>query len=215
MMKTSDAFRMCFLLFAAVSFSDVIGADPDSDVGFEDSFDRSELGSGWNSTTGDWQIVDGVLCGKEIPEQKHSAATRRVLVTQNAIYQLRFRFTGDATAFHFGFDPAKGELEKKGHLFSIIVTPDSWKVMKHVDKNRRKEDPNEVLAEQDTEFNRDQWYALTVTTQGESVTARVDGKKSLEASHSTFGVKKPTLVFRCLGDGVEIDDIRVRSLATN
>lgn len=112
-------------------------------------------------------------------------------------------------AFHFGFDPARGELKKKGHLFSLIVTPESWKILKHVDKNRREEDPNETLAEQKSKFDRDTWYTLSVTTWGKYVTARVDGKETLKASHATFGVKKPTLVFRCLGNGVEIDDIRV------
>lgn len=81
--------------------------------------------------------------------------------------------------------------------------------MKHVDKNRREEDPNETLAEQKTEFERDKWYSLRVTTWQTYVTARVEGKETLKASHETFGVKKPTLVFRCIGNGVEIDDIRV------
>lgn len=179
-----------------------------SDIALEDSFDRVELGKGWNSTTGEWKIVDGVLTGREITEEKHSAATRKTLVTQNAVYQLRFRLTKSCKSFHFGFDPARGELDKKGHLFSVIVTPESWEILKHVDKNRREEDPNEKLAESRTKFEVDKWHTLRVTTWGTHVTAKVDGRE-LEATHPTFGVKKPTLVFRCLGDGVEIDDIKV------
>lgn len=180
-----------------------------SDVAFEDSFDREELGKGWNSTTGEWKIVNGVLRGSELKAEKHSAATRRVVETTNAVYELKFRFVDEGKAFHFGFDPARGELKKKGHLFSVIITPSSWKVLKHVDKNRRKEDPNETLAEQKTEFKPGEWHTLRVTTWGNYVTAKIEGKQTLKASHETFGVKKPTLVFRCLGDGVEIDDIRV------
>ena len=37
----------------------------------------------------------------------------------------------------------------------------------------------------------------------------IEGKDPLIATHATFGVKNPTLVFRCLGNGVEIDDVRV------
>lgn len=180
-----------------------------SDVAIDDSFDRSELGKGWNSTTGDWKIIDGVLRGSEIAAEKHSAATRRVVETKNAVYELKFRLVENGKAFHFGFDPARGELNKKGHLFSVIVTPASWKILKHVDKNRREEDPNETLAEQKTEFNSGEWYSLRVTTWDKYVTAKIEGKEPLKTSHPTFGVKKPTLVFRCLGDGVEIDDIRV------
>ena len=57
-----------------------------SDLALDESFDRAELGKGWNSTTGEWKIVDGVLRGSEVAAEKHSAATRRVVETQNAVY---------------------------------------------------------------------------------------------------------------------------------
>lgn len=194
-----------------VAFNQAKADEPpaNSTLAFEESFDKTELGKGWNSTTGEWKIVSGVLQGKEIKAEKHSAATRKILATKNAVYSLKFRFTGTPRAMHLGFDPAKGELDKKGHLFSVIVTPKSWQIMKHVDKNRRAEDPNEVLAEQKTEFKIGKWYDLRVTTWETFVTAKIDGKEPLKVSHPTFSVKKPTLVFRCLGDGVEIDDIKV------
>lgn len=200
-----------FLLIPIVTVSvGLAGEQPaNSDVAVNDSFDRRELGKEWHVNTGEWKIVEGVLVAREIPADKHSAAARRIVETKNAVYELKFRLTGDAKAFHFGFDPARGELKKKGHLFSVIITPASWKIMKHVDKNRREEDPNETLAEQKTEFERDKWYTLRVTTWQQYVTARIEGKETLKASHETFGVKKPTLVFRCIGNGIEIDDIRV------
>jgi hypothetical protein len=203
-------FQFAMILFC-VAVVPAIGGDrpANSEVALEDSFDRDEPGKDWNATTGSWKIVDGVLRGSEIEDEKHSAATRRLVETKNAVYELRFRFINNAKAFHFGFDPAPGELKKKGHLFSVIVTPESWQVMKHVDKDRREEDPNETLAEQKTSFKPGEWYSLQVTTWDTHVTARIDGKEPLKASHPTFSVKKPTLVFRCLGDGVEIDDIRV------
>ncbi len=206
-MKLRSAIMTCLLAMVSLGFA---GERPaNSDVAVEDSFDRSELGKEWHINTGEWKIVDGVLRGREIADEKHSAAARRIVETKNAVYELKFRLTGDAKAFHFGFDPARGELKKKGHLFSVIITPASWKIMKHVDKNRRDEDPNETLAEEKTEFDRDVWYKLRVTTRQNYVTASLEGKEPLKASHGTFGVKKPTLVFRCLGNGVEIDDIRV------
>ena len=79
----------------------ISAGDPpaNSDVALEDSFDRDELGKGWNSTTGDWKIVDGVLRGSEIAAEKHSAATRRVVETKNAVYELKFRFIDEGKAF--------------------------------------------------------------------------------------------------------------------
>ncbi|MFT5030528.1 MAG: hypothetical protein ACI9VS_002983, partial [Candidatus Binatia bacterium] len=51
-----------------------------------DDFNRAELGKGWHVNTGEWKIVDGVLCVKEIKADKHSAAARRAIVTQDAVY---------------------------------------------------------------------------------------------------------------------------------
>ena len=202
--------KKLFLAFCALGVTPVYADQPPAgELVLEENFDRKELGKSWNSTTGNWRIEDGVLVGSEIKSENHSAATRRVLLTQDATYEMRFKMFGDASTFHFGFDPARGELKKKGHLFSVIVTPQSWKIMKHVDKNRRKEDPNESLAQAKTAFDKGKWYRMRVVTSDESVVATIEGKEALKASHPTFGVKKPTLVFRCLGDGVQVDDIRV------
>ena len=178
----------------------------------EDAFQRDELGKGWKATTGKWSIENGVLVGRELVEEKHSAAIRRVLLTDNAVYELKFRFVKSGKSFHFGFDPAHGELKKKGHLFSVIVTRAGWKIMKHLDKSNPKEDPNETLAEQKMSLAIGKWHELRVTTWGTSVTASIDDSEKLKAFHPTFGVKKPALVFRCLGDGVELDSVRVLSL---
>lgn len=178
-------------------------------LALQDAFDRSELGEGWNAAKGNWRIVDGVLRGSEIAEEKHAAAIRRVVESKNAVYELRFRFIDQAKGFHFGFDPAPGELNKKGHLLSVVITPESWQILKHPDKNRPKDDPAEALAKAETTFQTGQWYTLRIMTWSNYVTASVEGKEPLKASHETFAVKKPTLVFRCMGDGVEIDDIHV------
>ncbi len=206
-MKTPFLFPIGLLLLAPTLLWS--GPAPaNSELVIDDAFDRDELGQGWYINTGNWKIQDGVLRASEIPADQHSAAARRIIETHNAVYELRFRFTGAGKSFHFGFDPAKGELDKTGHLFSVIVTPTSWKLMKHVDKKRPKEDPNEVLDQQTVAFETGIWYELRVTTEGTNVTAEITGQGQLAGTHPTFGVKKPTLVFRCIGDGVEIDDLK-------
>jgi len=184
-------------------------APANSELVVEETFDDTELDKAWHINTGSWTVKDGVLKASEIKADKHSAAARHVIETQNAVYQMRFRLVGDTPTFHFGFDPKRGELDKKGHLFSVIINENKWQIMKHVDKAKPKEDPNEILTSDKTSFEKDKWYTLRVTTWGSFVTARIDGQRELKASHPTFTVKKPTLVFRCIGDGVEIDDLRV------
>ncbi|MCS7467109.1 hypothetical protein NZK35_10695 [Stieleria sp. ICT_E10.1] len=192
-------------IYAAESAFDV--APQNSDLVVEQTFD-GPLGDKWHINTGSWKVADGVLQATELPADKHAAAARYTAQTDNAVYQLRFKLSDGTKAFHFGFDPAKGELDKKGHLFSVIVTPAGWRIMKHVDKNRPQEDPNEVLASSDTAVETDQWHQLRLTTWGPYVTATLD-QTQFKASHPTFAVKKPTLVFRCSGDGVQIDDVKV------
>lgn len=180
-----------------------------SELVVEETFEDAELSKAWRVNTGKWVAVDGVLRASEIKADKHSAAARHLIETQNAVYQFRFRLINDSPTLHFGFDPKRGELKKKGHLFSIVISGDQWKILKHVDKAKPKEDPNQILASEKTTFTKDRWYTLRVTTWGPYVTARVDDDRELKASHPTFSVKKPTLVFRCIGDGIEIDDLRV------
>lgn len=204
--------KLSFLLaYFAILFHTAFAADEKPLV--EDDFERTELGKGWTIQTGAWEIREGALHGAEIPEDNHSAAARRVVQTTDATYQMKFRLTEGAKAFHFGFDPARGELKKRGHLFSVIISPKGWRIMKHVDKDRPKEDPNEVLATASNSFETGKWYSLEVVTDGTSVTATIDGFAPLKAEHPTFGVKKPTLVYRVIGDGVDIDDISVKSNA--
>lgn len=207
-MSSHQTLSMFLILF--ICGTCVAGDAPaNSMVAVDDAFDRAELGDEWHVNTGNWRIENGVLKASEVADDMHSAAARRIIETKNAVYEFRFRLTGDAKSLHFGFDPAKGELEKKGHLFSVIVTPEFWKIMKHVDKNQPKADPNEVLASAQNNFSRDTWYTLRVITWGQYVTARIDDTQELKAEHETFHVKKPTLVFRCVGDGIEIDDLKV------
>lgn len=180
----------------------------------EDSFERSEPGKGWSIQTGSWEIRDGALHGAEIPADHHSAAARRAVQTSDATYKMKFRLTEGAKGFHFGFDPARGELKKRGHLFSVIVSPQGWRILKHVDKDRPKEDPNEILAKAADTFEPGKWYSLEVVTSGTKVTATIEGFEPLTAEHPTFGVKKPALVFRVIGDGADVDDIVVRAGAS-
>lgn len=215
-MKQSLLFPLLAVLVSGVVFAE--GEKKESGVRLEENFERAELGEGWNVQFGDWKIVDGVLQAKQVPADNHGAAARRSLAMQDGLFEMRFRLTGKGQAFHFGFDPARGELKKRGHLFSVVVTPASATILKHVDKDRPKEDPNEALAVEKTAFEPGTWYRLSVKKSGDKVEATLlpdggsDTAIKLSAEHPTFHVKTPTLVFRCIGDGIEVDDITVTSL---
>jgi hypothetical protein len=57
-------FLVVLVVCSLAALSVRTGEPPsNSDVAVDDSFDRTDLGKEWNSTTGDWKIVDGVLRG--------------------------------------------------------------------------------------------------------------------------------------------------------
>src|SRR5688572_2217231 len=179
----------------------------------EENFEDGALPKGWNKNVGVLSVGGGVLHAGQLASDKHIGAFRKPLPLHDCAIQLDFKFAG-ATAFQVGFDPAPGELKKKGHLFSLAITPEGWTLTENIDKA----DPsskNVVHAKAATKFAPGQWFTLLLEVKGNEVVARIDGKEPLRASAKDFHVKKPGLVFRAGGkDGQEVlvDNVKVWAL---
>jgi hypothetical protein len=211
--------RPRLLACAALTALPLLAADLEPMLGkkgrllLEEKFDSETLPTNWNKNTGTLAVAGGALRATEVASDKHVAAFRRPLPLQDCAIQLDFNFAG-ATTFHLGFDPAPGELKKKGHLFSLIVTPEQWSITEHVDKADPKS-KNAVRAKAAAKFPRDQWHTLLLEVKGGEVVARVAGREALRASAKDFGVKKPGLVFRVGGKdgaGMLFDNVKVWAL---
>ncbi len=179
----------------------------------EEKFAGKELPEGWTKNTGKLTVADGVLKASEVAADMHAAAFRRPLPLQDAAIHVKFRFEG-AKMFHVGFDPAPGELKKKGHLFSLVFTATGWNLTEHVDKADPKS-TNKVLAKATTTFEKGRWYELLLEVKGDDVLAQIAGMKPLRATSKDFRVKKPGIVFRTGGkdtDEVHLDEVRVWEL---
>lgn len=208
-MKNLFFFTTPFLAVCSVAAAEPVfdQVPANSKVVVEETFDVP-LADAWKTNAGSWSVVDGVLVGEEVAADKHAAAARRVIRTKNAVYQMAFKLSPSTRAFHFGFDPERGSLDKRGHLFSVVSSSDAVRIIKHVDKNRPKEDPSEELAKLDIELPADQWHRLRVVCWETYVTVHINDS-TIKAEHPTFNVPKPTLVFRVSGDAVRIDDLKV------
>lgn len=215
-MKLSAVWIAAFLAFA---ISPAFAAELQPKLGkpgallLEEKFDGQELPKLWNRNTGKLVVTDGVLKASEVAADQHAAAFRRPLPLQDAAILVKFRFAG-AKMFHLGFDPAPGELKKKGHLFSVVITPAGWSIMEHNDKSDPKS-TNKALAKATGAFEPGKWYELLLEVKGDDVLAQVDGKEPLRATSKDFHVKKPGLVFRTGGkdaDEVHLDEVRVWEL---
>lgn len=179
----------------------------------EEKFEGKELPKNWNRNTGKLTVADGVLKASEVAADMHAAAFRRPLPLQDAAILVKFRFEG-AKMFHVGFDPAPGELKKKGHLFSVILTATGWNITEHNDKDDPKS-TNKALAKAAATFEKGRWYELLLEVKGDDVLAQIGGLEPLRATSKDFHVKKPGLVFRTGGkdrDEVQIDEVRVWEL---
>lgn len=212
-------FTTCLSLAAALVSLSAFAAEFEPKLGrkgallLEEQFDGKELPKNWNRNTGKLTVADGVLKASEVAADQHAAAFRRPLPLQDAAILVKFRFAG-AKMFHLGFDPAPGELKKKGHLFSLVVTPTSWTITEHNDKSDPKS-TNKALAKAAAVFEPGKWYELLLEVKGDEVLAQVNGREPLRASSKDFRVKKPGLVFRTGGQDTEeihLDEVRVWEL---
>ena len=179
----------------------------------EEKFDAAEVPKGWNANTGTLRLHEGKLMAAERASDKHIGAFRYRLPVQDCAIQMDFQLNG-ARILNLGFDPAPGELQKKGHLFSVVITKAGWSILEH----NNKADPAskaKTLAKAETAFDPAQTYTLLLETKGNDVVVQCTGKEPLRATSADFHVKKPGLVFRMGGkDGQEVavDNVKVWEL---
>ena len=179
----------------------------------EENFDGAAVPKGWNKNTGVLSVAEGALHAGQLAKDEHIGAFRKLVPVQDCAVQVDFKFAG-ATMFHLGFDPAPGELKKQGHLFSLMITPESWAITEHNDKADAKSKAV-THAKAATKFAKGEWYTLLLEVKGDQVVASVAGREPLRATAKDFHVKKPGLVFRVGGkDGQEmlLDNVRVWEL---
>jgi len=180
----------------------------------DESFAGGSVPAGWAKNVGAIAVVDGALRANELAKDNHAGAFRKALPLTDAAVQVDLKLDG-AASFNLGFDPAPGALKKKGHLFSLIVTPTSWQITEHVDKA----DPaskNKVHAKAAATFPRDRWVTILLEMKGDTVIVHADGQKPLKATAKDFAVKKPGLVFRVGGKDEKplwIDNVKVWALS--
>lgn len=178
-----------------------------------EKFDGQDVPKAWKKNTGAIKLQDGSLRLSELAADKHIGAFRRPLPLQNMAIRLDFQLDG-AKAFQLGFDPAPGELRKKGHLYAVSITPQKWSLVENNDKAQADSKPK-VHEQANLSLVANKWYTLVLENKGEEVVATIAGQGSLKAKAEDFKVKKPALVFRAGGPdaaGVLIDNLEVYEL---
>ena len=208
-----------FTLALAVVSSQAFAADPETILGkkgkvlLEENFAGNGLPSGWTKNTGTIVASDGVLRITELASDKHAGAFRKALPMKDLAIQLDFKFE-QAKMFHIGFDPAPGELKKKGHLYSVVINPEKISILEHNDKANPDSKPK-TLGAKSSDLKNGQWYKMLLENKGDEVLVHIDGVEMVRAKSDDFRVKKPGIVLRVMGadkDGVCIDNMTVWEL---
>jgi hypothetical protein len=176
----------------------------------QERFEAPGMPSGWTRNFGKVEVAGGALRASQLAGDQHPCAFRRALPLQDAVIRLDFRFEG-AKMLHVGFDPTPGELKKKGHLFTVAVSPTSASLQEAADKA----DPaskNRTLATASVKLENGTWYPLLLEMKGHEVAVQIAGQATLRASTADFACKKPGIVFRTLGPddaATEFDNLQV------
>ncbi len=211
--------KLACLLFVTALTSLAHAADLTPQLGtlgdklLEETFTAPELPKGWNANTGSLRVSDGTLLAAEKSTDKHIGAFRHPQLMQDCAVQIDFKL-GGARVINLGFDPAAGELKKKGHLLSVVISKGGWSIIEHNDK-ANPESKTKTHAKAATPFDPATTYTLLLECKGNDVVAQITGKEPLKASAPDFHVKKPGLVFRMGGpDGQEVtfDNVKVWAL---
>jgi hypothetical protein len=208
-----------FIAIAILGVTNLVAAVPEPTLGakgkllVEENFDGKEMPQAWSTTAGRLHVAEGVLVASQDKAAGRLGLFRCEAPFQDAVIQIDFRFDG-AQGLNIGSNPAPGELAKKGHLFSVMITPRMWNITEHNNKADRSSQ-SEALASASATFEQGKWYTLVLESKGDEVTARVEGKEPLRATSKDFHVKKPGLEFRVLGRSggeVRFDNLRVWEL---
>ena len=179
----------------------------------EEKFDADSLPKGWAIKNGKVRVAEGALRASQDKEAGRLCLFNCEQPMQDAAIQIDFKFDG-ARGINISANPSPGELNKHGHLYSVMITQAMWNITEHNDKADRKSQ-SKSLASAPERFEPGKWYTLLLETKGDEVVAQVDGKQPLRASSPDFHVKKPGIEFRAIGPtGAEVsfDNLRVWEL---
>ncbi|GAA5507949.1 family 16 glycoside hydrolase [Novipirellula caenicola] len=203
---------------------------------FEDDFDnRQSVGEGYTSARGTedaWNIVDGVLVGKQT-KSDHGAVIRKNIKFDDIDLQFDFRFSG-GTRFNFVLDDQNEKSVHAGHICRVSISPKKISVTDdktgnmnlEVRKQRQSKNlPPEQQKSLDTllaektnaaavNLKPGQWYRLGVRIKGDSLEASLDGKKIVELRSP--GIDHPTktkIGMTVNGSTIDFDNLKVFSVS--
>lgn len=155
---------------------------------------------GWQAGIGEWEVKDGVLCGKELEEDKHPSSCTYRFEAKNMVITAQFRL-GGASQIAFG---CRDTVPPNLHLARTVITPTGiWiQRMSGISKTTKSVKLQEIKEPIDHEA----WHTLTIEIVGDRYLAKVDNHK-LEAKHERFADAKGIVALINKGEGAQFKNV--------
>ncbi|MDF1656556.1 MAG: hypothetical protein P1U58_03020 [Verrucomicrobiales bacterium] len=182
--------------FSAFVFS-VQGEEPKVE-----DFSSGQIPQAWKGMKGAWAISDGAMSGKELAADNHGAVFMIPDPHTDSSFSCRFQVNG-AKGFGLSYN------HEKGHLFRVRINAAG--VQLSLDKDKKDPTSKPIsFGKVDVEIEPGEWYDLTCTVKGDTVTVECAGEE-LSGTHEKLKMGKTGYRFTVAGESVLVDDIAYAS----
>lgn len=187
----------------------------------KENFDQPTLPEFFTVGAGKWSIVDGVLRGREMAEDKHTAFRKIYLDHQDVIYEYDMKLEGDG--FHrllinWGLAHiAKGEIHyNKAEVVKIREKGkrDQMTRLEHdhgLDPLQGNWDEKTfAMASKPLDLKEGNWYHVIIELVGDTISLQIDGQQVV-GQHIGLTEKKDNFGFQSCGleSYLYVDNVRV------
>lgn len=201
---------------------------------FSDDFSAGGFGKAWGHYKSSSVVKDGMLVGITAPTSDHSAVDNIKFAGEKDLQvSVRFRFVSDkAKSFNVWFDDKNYKGSHAGHICQATISPSGVSMADaktggfnleggfydRKKANQLTDDEKKMLATKQKRFpgtvSLNEWHALVVTTQGDTIKVSIDGKDA--GSFQSPGIAHDTKSLVSLTTNpvdVHYDDFSIKGVA--
>jgi Domain of Unknown Function (DUF1080) len=160
----------------------------------------------WKAAKGKWELVEGVLRGAELVEDKHGAVSRLPNNLQDFVIEYEFKFEG-AKSTGLSINAAKG------HMARILITPASVTIQKD-DNDHEGPDKAAIFARFPAQLAAGTWHKVRLEMVGDSMVGKVDDLVAW-GSNDLFKSAKMAPGFTVGGQSVDFRNFTLREATLN
>jgi hypothetical protein len=160
----------------------------------------------WKAAKGKWELVEGVLRGAELAEDKHGAVSRLPNKLQDFIVEYEFKFEGaKSTSLSIN--------AQKDHMARIMITPASVTIQKD-DNDHEGPDKAAIFARFPAQLTPGTWHKVRLEMVGDSMVGKVDDMVAW-GSNDLFKSAKLAPGFTVGGQSVDFRNFTIREATLN